>query len=253
MNLTKILLVFVGGLLVLAAVIGFLLYFSEAENNRRYRAETRRLSEEAQEQIRTLKEQLRTENEKATEAKQKVLDQLTAFSKERDEAIKKVEEVTEQFKKKLDLSEGASEDINKLRDMVTKLRKENEGGIKSLEEFFKKKQMAYEARILSLEAQTAKAKERYETEAERYHYNLGVMYTQTKDFESAVKEFKKALAFNQRNALAHYNLGIIYDDYFRDPESARYHYLNFLELDPLSDDAESVREWLNNLDKKQQK
>ena len=251
MNLAKILLIFVGGLLVLAAVIGFLLYFGEVENNRRYRAETRRLSEEAQEQMRALKDELRDEKEEATEAKQKVLDQLAVFAKERDEAIKRVEEVTEQFRKKVGLSEGASEDINKLRSMVTKLRKENEKGIKSLEEFFKKRQMAYETRILSLEAQTAKAKERYETEAERYHYNLGVMYTQTKEFESAVKEFKKALAFNQRNALVHFNLGIIYDDYFRDPESARFHYLNFLELDPLSDDADSVREWLNNLGAKQ--
>ncbi len=251
MNLTKILLIFVGGLLVLAAVIGFLLYFGEVENNRRYRAETRRLSEEAQEQIRALKNELRDEKEKATEDKQKVLDQLAAFAQERDAAIKKVEEVAEQFKSKLNLSEGASEDINKLRKMVTKLRKENKEGIKSLEEFFKKKQMRYETRILSLEAQTAKAKERYETEAERYHYNLGVMYTQTKEFESAVKEFKKALAFNQRNALAHFNLGIIYDDYFRDAESARHHYLNFLELDPLSDDADSVREWLNNLGARQ--
>ncbi len=251
MNLTKVLLVFVGGLLVLAAVIGFMLYFGEAENNRRYRAETRRLSEEAQEQMRGLKEKSRQEKEGADEARQKVLDQLTVFAQERDAAIKKVEEVTEQFRNKLDLSEGATEDINKLREMVTNLRKENEVGIKSLEEFFKKKQLAYETRILSLEAQTAKAKGRYEAEAERYHYNLGVMYTQAKEFESAVGEFKKALAFNQRNAKAHYNLGIIFDDYFRDVENARYHYLNFLELDPLSDDAESVREWLNNLAAKQ--
>jgi len=251
MNLTKILLVFVGGLLILAAAIGFLLYFSEVESNRRYRAESRRIAEEAQEQIRELKDQLQGEKEKAMKAKEKVLDQLAVFAKERDEAIQRVGEVTEQFKKKIDLSEGASEDINKLRDMVTKLRKENETGIKSLEEFFKKKQMAYEARILSLEAQTAKAKERYEMEAERYHYNLGVMYTRAKDFEMAVKEFKKALAFNERNALAHFNLGIIFDDYFRDAQSARFHYLNFLELDPLSDDADSVREWLNNLEAKE--
>ncbi len=252
MNLTKILLVFVGGLLVLAAVIGFFLYFGEVENNRRYRAETRRLSEEAQEQVRALEDDLRGEKEKATQAQQKVLDQLSVFAQERDAAIKKVEDVTEQFRKKLGLSEGASEDINKLRDMVTKLRKENEEGIKGLEVFFKKKQMTYEARILSLEAQAAKAKERYESEAERYHYNLGVVHTQTKEFEAAVKEFKKALAFNPRNAKAHFNLGIIYDDYFRDPESARYHYLNFLELDPLSDDADSVREWLNTLGPKKQ-
>ncbi|MGE5279548.1 MAG: tetratricopeptide repeat protein [Deltaproteobacteria bacterium] len=250
MDLTKILLIFIGCLLVLAAVIGFMMYFSEVENNRRYRAETRRLSEESQEEIRGLKEQLSAQKEKDAEAKQKVLDQLTDYAQQRDAAIKKVEEVTQQFTRKLGLSEGASEDINKLRSMVVKLRQENEEGIKGLEDFFKKRQTAYEARILSLEAQAAKAKQRYEEEAERYHYNLGVVYTQAKDFESAVKEFQKALGFNPRNAKAHYNLGIIFDDYFRDTESARYHYLNFLELDPLSDDADSVREWLNNLDKK---
>jgi len=250
MNLTKILLVFVGGLLALAAVIGFMMYFTEMENNRRYRAETRRLSEQSQEEIRGLKEQIGSEKEKGAEAKQKVLDQLTTFAQERDAAIKKIEEVTKQFNSKVNLSEGASEDINKLRDMVVNLRKENEAGIKSLEDFFKKRQMAYEARILSLEAQAAKSKQRYEAEAERYHYNLGVVYTRAKDFESAVKEFKKALTFNERNSKAHFNLGIIYDDYFHDVENARYHYLHFLELDPLSDDAESVREWLNNLDAK---
>jgi len=251
MNLTKVLLIFVGGLLVLAAVVGFMMYFGEVENNRRYRAETRRISEESQEELRGLRDKLRDQKEAATEAKQKVLDQLTEYAEERDAAIKRVEEVSEQFSKKLGASEGASEDINKLRSMVVKMRKENERGIAGLEEFFKKRQTTYEARILSLEAQAAKSKDRFELEAERYHYNLGVVYTRIKDFEAAVKELKKALAFNQRNAKAHYNLGIIYEDYFRDPKSARYHYLNFLELDPLSDDAESVREWLNNIDTKQ--
>jgi len=82
------------------------------------------------------------------------------------------------------------------------------------------------------------------------HYNLGVVYTQNKEFDSAVAEFKTALSYNPKNALAHYNLGIIYDDYFKDKENARYHYSSFLELSPDSDDAESVKEWLADLDKK---
>jgi tetratricopeptide (TPR) repeat protein len=143
----------------------------------------------------------------------------------------------------------ASEDLGKARKQLDGLIKENQVKVANVETTARKKQQNYEARILSLEAQLAKAKERINADADRYHYNLGVLYTQNKDYDSAIGEFKMALGFNPKDAQAHYNLGIIYDDFYKDKENAKYHYRNYLELAPASDDADAVKEWLADMSK----
>ncbi len=241
--------IFIGGLLGLAAAAAGILYMGEMEKNRLLRQENLKTVEESQAEIRRITEEVKQERNKLAEDRKKVLNQVSETSKEKEDALKEAEALKKRIYEERELSLVANDDLDKLRNEVAKLRTEGRQSIAHLEESFQKKKQAYETRVLSLEARLAKTKEKLDSNAERYHYNLGVVYTQNKDYDLAVEEFKIALGYNPKNAQAHYNLGIIYDDYFKDKENARYHYRCFLELSPTSDDAESVREWLKDLDR----
>jgi tetratricopeptide (TPR) repeat protein len=238
----------IGILLIGMAGVSFL-YKNEMEKNLVLRSENLKTGEEAQGEVKLLKEELKKEKDANLDDKKKLLDQMAVFSKEKEKAIEELGNLKKGVLKERELSLVANDDLEMLRKEVSVLRKESREGIGKLEDSFKKKKQLYETRILSLEAQLDKYKGRLAADAQRYHYNLGVLYTQNKDFETAVKEFKACLSANPKNAQAHYNLGIIFDDYFKDKENARYHYRTFLELAPTSEDAESVREWLANLNK----
>lgn len=233
-------------LLIALGSVG-LLYKIEKDKNSLLRSENLKSAQDAQGEVERLKADLKKEKDKSLEDKKNLLDQITASSKEKDRTVKELEEVKRSVLKERELSLRVNEDVEILRQEVDVLRKQGREQAAGLAESFKKKQQMYETRVLSLEAQLSKSQKRFSTEAERYHYNLGVLYAQNKDYDAAVTEFKTALGYNQRNSSAHFNLGIIYDDYFKDKENAAYHYRTFLELSPVSDDAESVQEWLKDL------
>jgi tetratricopeptide (TPR) repeat protein len=237
------------GILILGAVVGFVLYTTEAQRNTLLRSENSKTIEEAQTEIKKIKADLKAERDKNLDEKKKLLDEATEASKEKDEAVKEKQDLEKRLVRERETSLAAGDDLTKLQAELPKIKKESREEIAHLQEAFKKKGQAYEARILSAEAQVEKTKKRLSTEAERYHYNLGVVYTQNKDYDNAVAEFKTALAYNPKNAQAYYNLGILFDDYFKDKENAKYYYRTFLDLQPTSDDAEAVKEWLANLDK----
>jgi len=238
----------VGGVLALAFGVVVILYISEMEKNTLLRTETVKTSEEASKEVTKIEEEARREKKKNLEEKEKLVAQMNEFSRERDAAEREAEDLQKRFQEEREFSTTANKDLNALEAEVAKLRRENKESIIAFDTGFKKKKQEYESRILSAEAELDKVKKRLSNEAERYHYNLGVLYTQNKDYETAVAEFKKTLGYNPNAARAHYNLGILFDDYFKDKENARYHYRAFLELQSNSDDTESVREWLKNLD-----
>jgi tetratricopeptide (TPR) repeat protein len=237
-----------GILIILLAGVGFL-YKTESDKNQLLRTEHLKTADDALVENKRLKEELKIEKEKALEEKKRLLDQIDESSRKKDRADKAVEAVKKAFLKEREMSLAADDDLDSMRKEVAALRKDGRDNIGELEKSFNKKKQLYETRILSLEAQLTKSKGKVSVESERYHYNLGVLYSQNKDYESAVREFKAALSYNPKNAPCHYNLGIIFDDYFKDKENARFHYRAFLELSPTSDDAESVKEWLAGLDK----
>lgn len=245
--MNKFLIAALSGILVLTMAGALLITRNEAEKNTLLRTENLKTASEAQTEIRKLKEEIKTEHDKNLDNQQKLLEQIAGVTKEKEKLVSGTEELNKRFSNEQKMSIVVNEDINKLRTELDTLKKHDKEEINRLTESSKKAKQNYEARILSLEEQAAKAKGRINSEAERYHYNLGVIYTQNKEFDSAVNEFKTALAFNPKNTKAIYNLGIIFDDYFKDKENARYYYRSFLELDPSSDDAESVKEWLANL------
>lgn len=235
--------------LLIALISAGLLYKIEKDKNTLLRSENLKTSQDAQGEVERLKEELKVQKDRGLADNKKLLDQMTEFSRDKERAVKELEEVKKSALRERELSLVANDDVQNLRQEVATLRKEGREQVSTLEKSFKKKQQMYETRILSLEAQLSKSQKRFSTEAERYHYNLGVLYAQSKDYDTAIAEFKTTLGYNPRNASAHFNLGIIYDDYFKDKENAKYHYSTFLELSPVSDDAESVGEWLKDLKK----
>ena len=241
-----------GGFLILALIVilvFYSLYSTETEKNKFLLTENQKTTTETQGEAKKLKDDLDKEHEKNLVSAKKLLDEIKQLSDEKEQAILDLETAKKRFSKEQEFSQVANEDMNKLQTEVAKLRSKGREDVEDLEKAFKKKIQTYETRILTLEASLEKAQKRLSREAERYHFNLGVLYSQNKDFDSAVTEFKTTLGYNPQNALAHYNLGIIYDDYFKDKDSAKVHYRSFLELNPTSEDAEAVREWLANLEK----
>lgn len=76
------------------------------------------------------------------------------------------------------------------------------------------------------------------------HYNLGVFFTQHKNYTMAVKEFERAVALNPDNPKSHYNLGYLYSEELERHPDAMAHFERFLEIDPNAKESEAVRAYL---------
>jgi tetratricopeptide (TPR) repeat protein len=235
---------FAGVLLVVAAATGMVLYTSETNKNKLLHAEQQKSLRETRLEIDKFKEELKTERRKSLDERQKLLNQVNEYSKQKDAAVAEAKKYATSLIDEQELSLIAVEDLTTVRKELAKLKKESREEIAQLKDTLKTRKQGYETRILSLESQLEKARKRLSTEASRFHYNLGVLYAQGEDYDLAVSELKTALGYDDFSTHTHYNLGIIFDDYFKDAENAKYHYRRFLELSPTSDDADPVREWL---------
>lgn len=245
----KLFLPAVGVAAVLTAVIALIFLGFEVRKNRILKNENIKTLQEVQKELAINRAELKRLIETHLQEKNKILSQVEQLSQERNSAMEEIAELEKDVSSEADICRSSTEDVDKLNKQLARTRKERAEIAAKLETGFKKQRRMYETRILSLDSQLIKAKSRLQSEAERYHYNLGIVYTRDKNYENAVEEFNKALAYNQNNAKAHYNLGIIYEDYFKDKERGGYHYRAFLDLRPESDEAESVREWLADLKK----
>ncbi len=77
------------------------------------------------------------------------------------------------------------------------------------------------------------------------HYNLGVFYTQNKEYSRAIAEYEKTLELNPDDAYAHYNLGYIYAEYMVDRPKAVEHFRKFLRLSKAEDkDVDWVKRYI---------
>jgi LysM repeat protein len=61
------------------------------------------------------------------------------------------------------------------------------------------------------------------------------------DWKGAVEAFDRAVQANPRNAAAHFELGVLYQDRLNDPLAAAYHFQKHLQLRPKSDYAEAIK------------
>ena len=78
------------------------------------------------------------------------------------------------------------------------------------------------------------------------HYLAGRSAFNGMDYPGAIEEFEKALELNPHSALAHYQLGMLYEEKEPDPAIAIYHYEQFLKLRPHADNAEVIKQRILN-------
>jgi len=77
------------------------------------------------------------------------------------------------------------------------------------------------------------------------HYNLGVFYTQNKEYSRAIAELEKAIELNPDDPYAHYNLGYIYAEYLVNRQKAIEHFRQFLRLAKSDDkDVDWVKKYI---------
>jgi LysM repeat protein len=67
----------------------------------------------------------------------------------------------------------------------------------------------------------------------RNHYNM-------MDWKGAAEAYERTVQANPRNAAAHFELGVLYQDKLNDPVYAAFHYKKYLELRPKSSYSETV-------------
>jgi len=161
-----------------------------------------------------------------------------AFGQDFEDAVKELRESVIRKKMK-NTSEAKESDISEAKGAraseMSIAEKQKEKIIES--EIAAKKEKMEPIEIFKYEEPSAR-------ELLKQHYNLALAYDQNQQYDEAEAEYKKALDIDPDDPDTHYNLGIIYDDYFQDKARAVAHYEKYLELRPGARDAENVRSWI---------
>ncbi len=76
------------------------------------------------------------------------------------------------------------------------------------------------------------------------HYNMGVMFSQKRDFTRAVSEFRQVVEMRPDDAEAHYNLGVIYAEHLPDREKAIQFFRKYLAIEPKGASAGWARQYI---------
>jgi LysM repeat protein len=83
-------------------------------------------------------------------------------------------------------------------------------------------------------------------EEKESHYLAGKNCISSMDYKGAIEEFRTALKVNPDSASAHLQLGWLYEEKDPDPAASIYHYEQFLKLRPGYENAEVIRQHINN-------
>jgi tetratricopeptide (TPR) repeat protein len=76
------------------------------------------------------------------------------------------------------------------------------------------------------------------------HFRLAVAARKAGLVDEAISEYRAAIRLDPTLSEAHYNLAVLYLREKQSPAEAAASFKRFLELDPESDRAQSVRKWL---------
>ena len=87
-------------------------------------------------------------------------------------------------------------------------------------------------------------KGQFSKEALKLHYNLGLAYDESRQYDEAIAEYEKAFAIDDSDPDLHYNMAIIYEGHFHDMRKALMHYEAYLKLSPNAEDADKVAYWI---------
>ncbi len=77
---------------------------------------------------------------------------------------------------------------------------------------------------------------------------MAILYRKQGDFDAALDAYAKALQLDQNYALAHRNIGILYDLYLQKPALALQHYRNYLALN--GEEDKTVSRWILDLERR---
>jgi len=122
------------------------------------------------------------------------------------------------------------ESESKLKEESTQLNKKIEGLTKNYSEAVRKNK-ELENRVTQLPGKFAEISRQNQLLIKRtanMHYNMGVFYTQQKEYTRAVAEFEKAVELTPDDAYSHFNLGYIYAEYLVNRPKAIEHFRHYL-------------------------
>ncbi len=199
---------------------------------------------------------LMTENENLRAAFQKQVESSPQYQKvdAENKALKTDNQTLKDTIKRLtDRLNKANDRIKKINGRDLKFGKQIEGYKKNLNHLLQEKAQLEETNKAMNKAveeapdkfrDMAEENKRLLRETAEMHYNLGVFYTENKNYTLAVKEFQRALDFNPNNAKVHYNLGYLLSEEFDRHEEAMAHFKRYLEINPNSKESDEVRNYM---------
>ncbi|MFQ5680829.1 MAG: tetratricopeptide repeat protein [Candidatus Omnitrophota bacterium] len=121
--------------------------------------------------------------------------------------------------------------------------KENKQRIKQLQA----RQEKLENKITESNDELSRQKEEFRLEKAVLYYNLAVAYVNAGFYDLAEDTFRKSLDFDANNPDAYYNLGLLYEHFIKDRQSAARNYLEYLRLKPDAKDKDDVQSWIDGL------
>jgi len=142
---------------------------------------------------------------------------------------------------------------NASAEKVIAIKKENDQLLKVLDhailesERDEYKKLLDEAQSASERAVQELAQVKTENQRLRYdvgnqYYTIGNIFFEKRQYDEAIKRYKKAVEIDKSDSWSHHNLGIIYDYYLQDHERALYHYGQYLKLKPIKEVTDEIRE-----------
>ncbi len=166
--------------------------------------------------------------------------EITKLQGEKGELLRKYNEVDKKIKYLEEHKLDADAEIEIYRRQVNDFKKRYDEALAKNRELEKKAAMAPE-RL----AELARENKVLVKETALMHYNLGVFYTQNKEYSRAIAEFEKAVELNPDDAYAYYNLGYIYAEYVVDRNRAIGNFRKFLKLTKSEDkDVDWVKKYI---------
>lgn len=208
------------------------------------------------EQLAKEKEEVLKQNEELKEKIMSLDQNVVKLGKESDDYKKSFEKATveniigEDTKKKIaDLGKEKDAFYQKAGDLEARIKVMENASLKeqAQTEFYKRQLAEVKDKYESVKKQNRVLEKKLEDTPGKFaelarenkilikrtsmmHYNLGVFYTQNKEFERAVSEFEKAVELNPEDSSSHFNLGYIYAEHLLNRQRAVMHFKQYLKL-----------------------
>lgn len=219
----------------------------------------------------TLREKL-AKSESERKKMESAVSELKLKNKELESAVKMRQTDRHSIEGKLaraQMSESAmSKELTKVREEAIRLQKElislglsvtdKEAQLKAKERELKELAAELDKRdrrieqlegmYSILEQSRSKVRERELAEKRDMHYNMAVVYTRDGRPQDAEREYLRALEIDPSDAESHFNIGILYEQAFKDKYKAARHYRKYLQLCPGGEDVDTVRRWLREIE-----